>query len=399
VAIAKDGERAIKQAQRNLPDLILLDVMMPGIDGFETCRRLKASSLTQYIPILFMTALSDTTDKVTGLSLGAVDYITKPFQEAELLARIKTHLKLSYLTQTLEQQVAQRTSELTTALKEVQQSQVQLVQSEKMATLGLLVAGVAHEINNPVNFIYGNLNYIRDYVEILLDFIQLYQKHYPQPVPEIQAKIEAEDLVFLHKDLLKILASIEMGSDRIREIARTLRNFSRTDEAEFQTVNIHEGIESTLIILQHRLRANPSHPTIEVIKDYNELPLVECYPGSLNQVFMNIIANAIDALEDVCNQERTSTRQLAIAIHTSLIGNDWVKISIADNAGGIPEHIKDNIFEPFFTTKPANKGTGMGLSISHQIITVKHRGKLECFSTPGTGTEFVIQIPIQHDEN
>jgi len=399
VAIAKDGERAIKQAQRNLPDLILLDVMMPGIDGFETCRRLKASSLTQYIPILFMTALSDTTDKVTGLSLGAVDYITKPFQEAELLARIKTHLKLSYLTQTLEQQVAQRTSELTTALKEVQQSQVQLVQSEKMATLGLLVAGVAHEINNPVNFIYGNLNYIRDYVEILLDFIQLYQKHYPQPVPEIQAKIEAEDLVFLHKDLLKILASIEMGSDRIREIAKTLRNFSRSDEAEFQTVNIHEGIESTLTILQHRLRANAGRPTIEVIKDYDELPRVECYPGSLNQVFMNIIANAIDALEDVFNHEQTSTRQLAIAIHTSLIGNDWVKISISDNAGGIPEHIKDNIFEPFFTTKPVNKGTGMGLSISHQIITVKHHGKLECVSSPGTGTEFVIQIPIQHDES
>jgi len=399
VAIAKDGERAIKQAQRNLPDLILLDVMMPGIDGFETCRRLKASSLTQYIPILFMTALSDTTDKVTGLSLGAVDYITKPFQEAELLARIKTHLKLSYLTQTLEQQVAQRTSELTTALKEVQQSQVQLVQSEKMATLGLLVAGVAHEINNPVNFIYGNLNYIRDYVEILLDFIQLYQKHYPQPVPEIQAKIEAEDLVFLHKDLLKILASIEMGSDRIREIAKTLRNFSRSDEAEFQTVNIHEGIESTLTILQHRLRANAGRPTIEVIKDYDELPRVECYPGSLNQVFMNIIANAIDALEDVFNHEQTSTRQLAIAIHTSLIGNDWVKISISDNAGGIPEHIRDNIFEPFFTTKPVNKGTGMGLSISHQIITVKHHGKLECVSSPETGTEFVIQIPIQHDES
>jgi signal transduction histidine kinase len=342
-----------------------------------------------------MTALSDTTNKVTGFNLGVVDYITKPFEEAELLVRVKTHLKLSYLAQTLEKQVAERTSELTAALESVQQSQIQLIQSEKMATLGLLVAGVAHEINNPVNFIHGNLNYIRDYVHILLDFIQLYQKHYPQPVPEIQARVENEDLEFLQQDLLKILTSIEMGSDRIREIARTLRNFSRTDEAECQTVDIHEGIESTLIILQHRLKASTGCPTIEVIKDYSNLPQVECYPGSLNQVFMNIIANAIDALEDLFHQGKTSFDKFTIVIRTSAIENHWVEIAIADNAGGIPEHIKQSIFEPFFTTKPVNKGTGMGLSISYQIITIKHHGKLECFSTPGKGTEFVIQIPIQ----
>ncbi|MBF2008427.1 response regulator [Chlorogloeopsis fritschii PCC 9212] len=395
VAIAKDGERALKQAERNLPDLILLDVMMPGIDGFETCRRLKASPITQEIPIIFMTALSDATDKVSGFNLGAVDYITKPFQEAELLARVKTHLKLRHLSLTLEQQVTERTSELTAALQQVQQSQIQLLQSEKMATLGQLVAGVAHEINNPVNFIHGNLGHIGGYIQTLLEFIQLYQKHYPHPVPEIQAKAEDEDLEFLQEDLLKILASIKIGSDRIREIVRTLRNFSRTDEAESKTVDIHEGIDSTLTILQHRLKATPERPAIEVIKDYSNLPLVECYPGALNQVFMNILVNAIDALEDSFNKQQKTFEKFTIAIRTSVIDEQLVKIAIADNGSGIPEQVKQSIFNPFFTTKPVNQGTGMGLSISYQIITDKHKGKLECFSTSGAGAEFVIQIPIR----
>jgi len=395
VAIAKDGERAIKQAERNLPDLILLDVMMPGIDGFETCRRVKASPITQDIPIIFMTALSDTTDKVTGFNLGAVDYITKPFQEAELLARVKTHLKLRHLTQTLEQQVAERTSELTAALQRVQRSQIQLVQSEKMATLGQLVAGVAHEINNPVNFIHGNLSHVQDYMQTLLEFIQLYQKYYPHPVPEIQAKVENEDLEFLQEDLLKVLASLKMGSDRIREIVRTLRNFSRADEAEFKAVDLHEGIDSTLTILQYRLKVTPERPAIEVIKDYSNLPPVECYPGPLNQAFMNILVNAIDALEDSFHKGQKTFDKLTITIRTSIIAGQSIEISIADNGPGIPEHVKQRIFDPFFTTKPVNKGTGMGLSISYQIITDQHHGKLDFFSTPEIGTEFVILIPIR----
>ncbi|KYC43841.1 hybrid sensor histidine kinase/response regulator [Scytonema hofmannii PCC 7110] len=395
VAIAKDGERAIKQAERNLPDLILLDIMMPGIDGFETCRRLKASPITQEIPIIFMTALSDTTDKVTGFNLGGVDYITKPFQEAELLARVKTHLKLRLLTQNLEQQVAERTAELTGTVQQLQQSQFQLIQSEKMATLGLLMAGVAHEINNPVNFIHGNLGHIEEYTQTLIEFIQLYQKHYPHPAPEIQAKTEDEDLEFLQEDLLKILTSIKMGSDRIREIVKNLRNFSRTDELEVQAVDIHEGIDSTLTILQHRLKAHCDRPVIEIIKDYSALPLVECYPGPLNQAFMNILVNAIDALEDSFYAGQMSLKKLTISIHTSVIDAQWIEIAIADNGRGIPEQIKQRIFDPFFTTKPVNKGTGMGLSISYQIITDKHNGKLECFSTPQAGAEFVMQIPIQ----
>ena len=398
IAIATDGERAIKQATVGQPDLILLDVMMPGIDGFETCRRLKASPLTCDIPVIFMTALADTTDKVKGFNLGAVDYIPKPFQEAELIARVTTHLKLRHLSQTLEQQVEERTSELKTALQQVQQSQVQLVQSEKMAVLGQLVAGIAHEINNPVNFILGNLDYTKEYTKSLLGFVQLYQKHYPNPVAEIQDHAKELDLEFLQEDLLKILDSMKMGTDRICEIVRSLRNFSHVDEAERKAVDIHEGIKSTLLILQHRLKSNSEHPAIQVIQDYGQLPLIECYAGSLNQVFMNILANAIDALEEFSakhtyQENQKNPRQ--IIIRTSIIDSQVVQIAIADNGAGIPEEIQQRIFDPFFTTKPVGKGTGMGMSISYQIITKKHHGKLLCNSTLNKGAEFVIQIPLR----
>ena len=398
IAIATDGERAIKQATVGQPDLILLDVMMPGIDGFETCRRLKASPLTCDIPVIFMTALADTTDKVKGFNLGAVDYIPKPFQEAELIARVTTHLKLRHLSQTLEQQVEERTSELKTALQQVQQSQVQLVQSEKMAVLGQLVAGIAHEINNPVNFILGNLDYTKEYTKSLLGFVQLYQKHYPNPVAEIQDHAKELDLEFLQEDLLKILDSMKMGTDRICEIVRSLRNFSHVDEAERKAVDIHEGIKSTLLILQHRLKSNSEHPAIQVIQEYGQLPLIECYAGSLNQVFMNILANAIDALEEFSakhtyQENQKNPRQ--IIIRTSIIDSQVVQIAIADNGAGIPEEIQQRIFDPFFTTKPVGKGTGMGMSISYQIITKKHHGKLLCNSTLNKGAEFVIQIPLR----
>jgi signal transduction histidine kinase len=397
VAIATNGERAIKQAQCSLPSLILLDVMMPGIDGFETCRRLKASTITQDIPIIFMTALSETTDKVNGFNLGAVDYVTKPFQEAELIVRVKTQLKMHHFSQNLEQQVSQRTAELTDALKQLQSSQLQLVQSEKMATLGQLVAGIAHEINNPVNFIHCNLEHMENYTQTLLNFLELYQKYYPAPVDEIQEQAEENDLEFLQEDVIKTLNSMKIGTQRIREIVRSLRNFSRMDEVEFKAVDIHEGIDSTIMILQHRLKAKPEHPEIAVIREYGNLPLVECYAGQLNQAFMNILANAIDALEEINAHRRYQEIQDnpgRIIISTSVVDSQSVQIAIADNGSGIPEQIQQRIFDPFFTTKPVGKGTGMGMSISYQIITEKHNGKLECFSTPGKGTKFVIKIPI-----
>lgn len=397
VAIATDGERAIKQATISQPDLILLDVMMPIMDGFETCRCLKRSPATSEIPVIFMTALSDTTDKVKGFNLGAVDYITKPFQEAELLARVTTHLKLRNLHQTLERQVEQRTADLQTALQQLQQSQVQLVQSEKMAVLGQLVAGIAHEINNPVNFIHGNLSHVQEYTDDVLTFVQLYQKHQAHSAPELQEAAANLDLEFIQEDLPKTLASMRIGTQRICEIVRSLRNFSRLDEAECKAVDIHEGLNSTLLILQHRFKHKPEHPEIQVIREYGELPPVECYASSLNQVFMNILVNAIDALEELNAKRTCEENQLhpgKITIRTSLIDEQWVEVSIADNGSGISKEVKQQIFNPFFTTKPVGKGTGMGMSISYQIITEKHQGKLVCISNPGQGAEFIIQIPV-----
>jgi len=320
-----------------------------------------------------------------------------------------------------EQQLKAQTEELENTLQELNQTQVQLVQQEKMSSLGQLVAGVAHEINNPVNFIQGNLTHLEGYSQDLLYLVQLYQQYYPNPIPEIQAQAEEIDLDFLQSDLPKILNSMQVGTDRICQIVLSLRNFSRMDEAEFKEVDLHEGIESTLLILQHRLKAKPQRSEIVIIRNYGNLPRVECYGGQLNQVLMNILANAIDALEEKIqscasrqvfpvakqnnaleefhtpqeiHQERKDC-SYQITITTSVVDSQWVKIAIADNGQGIPEQIQQKIFNPFFTTKPAGKGTGLGMSISYQIITEKHGGKLECFSTPGVGTEFVITIPRQ----
>lgn len=399
VAIATDGERAIKQAERSCPGLILLDIMMPGMDGFETCRRLKASSITKEIPVIFMTALSDSTDKIRGFNLGAVDYITKPFHEAEVIARVKTHLKLHQLNKNLELQVSLRTAELMATVKRMEQSQMQLIQSEKMATLGQLVAGVAHEINNPVNFIHGNLNHIAEYTKTLLDFVQLYQTHYPDPVAEIQEQAEEIDLEFLLEDMPKMISSLKIGTERIRQIVLSLRNFSRLDEANCKEINIHDGLNSTLLILQHRLKAKSDSAGIEVNCEYGVLPLVECYPGLLNQVFMNILANAIDALETNINRQgkNSTVKPGKINIRTSVILGNQVQVVISDNGPGIPEEIQQRIFQPFFTTKPIGKGTGLGLSISYQIIKEQHGGILKCVSQPGEGTQFIIQIPIHQN--
>jgi len=286
------------------------------------------------------------------------------------------------------------------ALDNLQRTQMQLVQAEKMSSLGQLVAGIAHEINNPVNFIYGNLSHVREYAQDLLTLIQLYEKHYPNPVAEIQAEVEAVELDFLRDDLVKTLESMKMGTDRIRQIVLSLRNFSRMDEAEVKAVDIHEGIDSTLLILQHRLKANAHRPEIGVIKDYGDLPGVECYPGQLNQVVMNILANAIDALDEASvnrTYQDMQTNPNQIFIRTVVNESQSVQITIADNGPGIPDAIQPRIFDPFFTTKPVGKGTGMGMSISYQIITEKHQGKLLCFSEVGIGTEFHIEIPIQQN--
>ncbi|HEY9698388.1 MAG TPA: response regulator [Trichocoleus sp.] len=393
VAVAKSGESALDRLQNHLPDLILLDVMMPGIDGFEACRRIKANEQTRDIPIIFMTALSDTLDKVKGLSLGAVDYITKPIQHEEVLARIQVHLQLRNLNKTLEQKVAERTLELNQALSSLKQSQVQLVQSEKMSLLGQLVAGVAHEINNPVNFIYGNLQPARTYVQDLLNLVELFCKENPNLTSKIQEHITKIDFEFLEEDLPRLLDSMEVGADRIRQIVLSLRSFSRLDEADMKQVDLHECIDSTLMILHHRLKAKSGSAVIKIVKEYGHLPMVECYPSQLNQVFMNLLCNSIDALEEAITQEPSKTNLPLICIQTGRLNSDHVFIKISDNGPGIPEDVHSKIFDAFFTTKPLGKGTGLGLSISYQIIVEKHRGQLTCNSTPGCGAEFTIEIP------
>lgn len=401
VWVAQSGKVALERVKYALPHLILLDVMMPEIDGFETCRRLKANPETQDIPVIFMTALSDTANKVEGFQLGAVDYITKPFQQEEVLARIKLHLKLFNMAGKLEEKntlLEQKVKEVHQAYSELQQMQLQLIQGEKMAGLGQMAAGIAHEINNPVNFIYGNLTHAKDYIEDVMRLLHLYQVEYPNPTPRIQAEQEAIDLPFVQDDLLKLFSSMTLGAQRIHEIVKSMRIFSRIDETGAKAVNIHEGIESTLTILHYRLKARPEHSEIEVIRDYGQLPLIECYAGQLNQVFMNILSNAIDALEEY-NQQRTFEETVKqpsrIQISTQIISDNWINIRIADNGSGISEKDQTKLFDPFFTTKPIGKGTGLGLSISHEIIVDRHGGKLYCQSNPGQGTEFIIEIPIQ----
>ncbi len=269
----------------------------------------------------------------------------------------------------------------------------QLIQSEKMSSLGQLVAGVAHEINNPVNFIYGNLTPAKQYIEDFVGLLQLYQQHYPKPAPEIEKRAIEIDVDFLIKDLSKLLASMQVGAERIIEIVLSLRNFSRLDEAEMKTVNIHEGIDSTLMILDNRLKSTSERPAIQISKKYSDLPLVQCYAGQLNQVFMNILANAIDALEEAFMNNQ-NLKNLHISIATELRDDQQVMIRISDNGLGIPEKLHKLLFDPFFTTKPVGKGTGLGLSISYKIITEKHKGKLHCISASGKGTEFVITIPL-----
>jgi signal transduction histidine kinase len=277
---------------------------------------------------------------------------------------------------------------LQATISKLQTTQSQLIQTEKMSSLGQLVAGIAHEVNNPVNFISGNLTYASTYTNHLFKLISAYQQSHPEPSASVQTILEEIDFDFLQTDFPQVISSMQIGANRIREIVLSLRNFSRMDESEFKDVNIHEGIDSTLLILQHRLKANHERPMISLVKQYAELPLIECAAGLVNQVFMNLISNAIDAMEDA-DQQQSPEIQICTAME-----NNGISIKIIDNGPGIPEHLRHRLFDPFFTTKPVGKGTGLGLSISYQIIAEKHAGRLECHSTIGQGTEFWIWLPL-----
>ncbi len=333
------------------------------------------------------------TSREVQLLQGITNQLAIALDQAELFAQTRS-------TALAAQAQAQYLAE---ALQKLQQTQAQLVQHEKMSSLGQLVAGVAHEINNPLNFINGNINYARDYIQDLLDLLGLYKQHYPEPGADIQTMEEAIDLNFVTEDLPNLLASMKMGVERICQIVISLRNFSRLDESDMKTANLHEGLDNTLLILKSRLKANGLGNPIQIHKFYDELPMVECYPGQLNQVFMNILSNAIDALDGVEEPAITIATEMVLPSGDELTPNGngtdaeipKILIRIKDNGVGMPEAVRQKIFNPFYTTKPVGKGTGLGLSISYQIVVEKHGGQLECFSNPGDGTEFIIQIPIQ----
>lgn len=350
---------------------------------------------TQGYDILVQTSQNDSL--VLLQSFIGVVTITALILSSVITEREQAENQLKQANETLEHRVEERTLELSQTLSDLRRTQTQLVQHEKMSSLGQLVAGVAHEINNPINFIYGNLNPAQEYARDLLQLLNLYHDEYPNPSATIQAQQEAIDLEFLQEDLPKLLTSMRLGAERIQTIVKSLRNFSRLDEADVKAVDIHEGIDSTLMILQNRLKARTDRPGIEIIKQYEQLPLVSCYPGELNQVFMNILTNAIDALEEKMQRSASELPNFSpfITIHTQITKPDWVIISISDNGLGMSEMVRSRLFDPFYTTKPVGVGTGLGLSISYQIVTERHGGKLVCYSEPGQGSKFVIEIPVQ----
>ncbi|MBE9118597.1 response regulator [Lusitaniella coriacea LEGE 07157] len=406
---AINGNMALTAVKMIPPDLILLDINLPEMNGYEICTRIKSDEQTATVPIIFLSALDDTLDKVKAFQVGGVDYITKPFQLEEVLARVQNQLMI----QELQGQLQTRNEELKTALSELQQAQSQLIQQEKMIGLGQLAAGVAHEINNPISFISGNLAPAREYIEDLLDLIHLYQEEYPQPTKAIQNALDNIEFDFLISDLQNLMGSMERGVERIHAVILGLRIFARLGESDIKTVDIHQGLDSTILLLQHRLKQPGERPEIATIVKYGDLPKVTCYASQLNQVFLNLLNNAIDALE-IATGHGESAKSSVQSIDSSLEGEtsfslvesptiwietettdcDTVIIRIRDNGIGMSEKTRSRLFEPFFTTKPVGKGTGLGLSTCYQIVVDKHKGKLICNSTRGEGTEFVVEIPI-----
>ncbi|BAY27817.1 integral membrane sensor signal transduction histidine kinase [Calothrix sp. NIES-2100] len=351
------------------------------------------SSVMTFDSSVLSTTIGIVTFAILGLAL-LISLETTAIERTVALANLEHEIVQRQQVEKLLQQEQAR--KLEQALQQLQLTQAKLVHTEKISSLGQLVAGVAHEVNNPVNFISGNLSHANNYIQDLIALIDLYRQQFPNPGMAIDKQIKTIDLEYLLADLPKIISSMKLGIDRIQEIMKSLRNFSRVDGTDKKLADIHQGINTTLMILQHRLKAQPNRPAIQVVKQYGNLPQVECYIGQLNQVLMNLLANAIDALEE-SNNDKSFADLLehpnVITISTSS-DDSYVIIRIADNGTGMSEEVRSHLFDAFFTTKSEGKGTGLGLAISHQIITEIHAGSLHCVSALGTGTEFIIQIPL-----
>ncbi|MGB0564392.1 MAG: hybrid sensor histidine kinase/response regulator [Spirulinaceae cyanobacterium] len=399
-------QQAIPQALEFKPTVILQDLVMPDVDGLMMVKFFRANPATHAVPIIVLSSQDESVIKAEAFATGANDYLVKVPDPIELIARLRYHStayanlikrqaaeqSLAEANQRLEARVLQRTSELTEALDTLKRTQSQLVHDEKMTSLGQLMAGIAHEINNPVSFITGNVSPALDYAESLLKLVALYQREYPQPSEGIAAAIEELDIDFVREDFVQLLNSLKTGADRIRDLVLSLKSFSHMDRQGMQTADIHQGIENTLLILKSKLKA----AQVKVNRQYGDCPAVKCLPGQLNQVFMNILVNAIDAIEEKASRAATaSDYQPEICIQTHTVDDRWFVISIRDNGPGVPDQVKEQLFDPFFTTKPIGKGTGLGLSISHQIVVERHQGQLEVSSNPQQGTTFLIQIPLR----
>ncbi len=377
---AINGTMALKAVRSLPPDLILLDINLPDLDGYQVCEQLKQEPAFKPIPVIFLSALSEVEDKIKAFGRGGADYITKPFVIEEVLARVEHHLELAQL----HRELTAKNQDLETALLQLKKTQAQMIQQEKMAGLSQLVAGLAHEINNPVGFIAGNLSPALDYTHILLDVIGRYEAELPEPSPELQGFLDEVELDFVRTDLPQLMQSMRTGTERLKSLLLALRIFAHLDESEVKQVNIHESLENTLRLVEHRLTT----PAIAILKEYNSVPRLTCYGRKLNQVFLHLLNNAIDALR----QRHDPNVELKIQIKT-YAADAYCWIEISDNGIGIAPEVRSHLFDPFYTTKPIGQGQGLGLATSYQIIVEDHHGVLDFTSEPGVGTTFKVGIP------